>query len=265
MAESTDLHHHLTLAGGAALQAAPPDPEGWVHSWELEAGLDGPGWRFVLFLSGCPLRCVYCHNPDTWVPKEGQHTSAARVAVEIAKYAPVLRRAHGGVTLTGGEPLIQQRFAAAILSTAKAMTLSTAIETSGASGHVEAELLDNLDLAMVDIKSAVPATYRRITGHDPDHALAFLRSLTERGIRLWLRFVLVPDLTDSAVELDAIAALAASLPTLERVEVLAFHQMGAHKWHDMGVDYPLDETPPADLDDVANAVDYLRARKVPAL
>lgn len=224
-----------------------PAVQGFVHSSEAGGAVDGPGVRFVLFLSGCPLRCQYCHNPDTWHMRQGKDTSSREVMAEIASYSQFLKRAHGGVTISGGEPMVQSEFAGEILKGAKAMGLHTAIDTSGFLGkHVSDEFLADVDLVLLDIKAFSETTYREVTGVALQPTLDFARRLADLKKPVWLRYVLVPGLTDHFDEIEALAAFAKELGNVERVDVLPFHKLGEYKWRDCGRPYQLDKTEPPD-------------------
>jgi len=216
---------------------------GRIHSIETCGTVDGPGLRFVIFTQGCPLRCLYCHNPDCRHPEDGQVVSVDELLQEVKKYRSYLR--HGGVTVTGGEPLMQPEFVAEILRQSHALGLHTALDTSGyvqipAAGPV----LAHTDLVLLDIKSYDPALYRRVTHVSLEPTLAFARHLATIGKPVWIRFVLVPGLTDPRDNIEGLADFVATLRNVERVEVLRFHQMGAYKWEQLGYDYALRDTPP---------------------
>lgn len=220
---------------------------GSVHSWELVTAVDGPGTRLTLFLSGCPLRCQYCHNPDTLRMRDGTQTSLDEVVTRIARYVPALKVTGGGVTISGGEPLFQSAFTANVLRSCKRLGLHTALDTSGFLGARASDaLLDDVDLVLLDVKSGLPDTYRTVTGRELAPTLEFGRRLAARGTAMWIRFVLVPGLTDAAENVDAVADYVATLSTVERVEVLPFHQMGRDKWARLGMAYQLNDTQPPD-------------------
>jgi pyruvate formate lyase activating enzyme len=220
---------------------------GRVHSHDLSVGVDGPGTRFALFLAGCPLRCLYCHSPDTWHLRDGTLSTVDEVMVEVDKYTRFIRAAGGGLTVSGGEPLLQPRFTAELLCAAKQRDLHTALDTSGYLGaRADDALLDATDLVLLDIKSWHPDTYRRVTGVDVDPTLAFARRLADRGIPVWVRFVLVPGLTDKPSNVDGIARFVSLLPNVERVEVLPFHRLGVAKYSALGIPFPLANTAPPD-------------------
>ena len=225
---------------------------GSVHSWELVTAVDGPGTRLTTFLSGCPLQCLYCHNPDTLAMKDGHPVTSDELLARIARYRGVFRATGGGITLSGGEVLMQPAFAARILRGAKELGIHTAIDTSGFLGASATDaMLEDVDLVLLDVKSGDPDTYRRVTGRELEPTLEFGRRLAElpHGPEVWVRFVLVPGLTDDEANVEAVAAYAASLNdimpgTVTRVEVLPFHQMGRDKWAALGRDYQLGDTEP---------------------
>ncbi len=218
---------------------------GSVHSWDLSTGVDGPGTRFVVFTAGGPLRCVYCHNPDTWSGRNGQRMSAAEVLALAGRYRRFIGAAGGGLTVSGGEPLLQPAFTRAILSGAQDLGLHTALDTSGYLGaRADDALLDATDLVLLDIKSFDPATAQRVTGRGIAPTLAFARRLAARGQPVWVRFVLVPGWTDDRGNVAGLARFAASLGNVERVDVLPFHTLGAAKYAALGLDYPCAGVPP---------------------
>jgi len=233
------------------------DPStGRVHSIESGGMIDGPGVRFVIFLSGCPLRCLYCHNPDTASPLSGELRSADSLIREIRHQQPFLK----GVSISGGEPLAQSEFCKEIFRGVKKLGLHTAIDTSGHLGeHVDDELMALTDLWLLDIKSSDPETHLHTTGVDREPARAFARRMAAAGRPIWIRFVLVPGLTDAADNIAGVAEFTASLGSaVERVEVLPFHQMGRHKWDAIGRIYQLADTPPASPEEAEVAREIFR-------
>ncbi len=216
---------------------------GRIHSWDLSTGVDGPGTRFVLFTSGCPLRCLYCANPDTWHMRDGREATVDEVMAEIDKYRPFITTAGGGVTLTGGEPLLQPDFTGAVLRRCKEAGLHTALDTSGFLGtRATDELLADTDLVLLDIKSFDVATYRKLTGGSLAPTLNFATRLDRLGVPLWIRYVLVPGWTDDPEAVDGLGAFLAGLGTVDRVDVLPFHKLGAHKYDALGLPFPLRDT-----------------------
>lgn len=222
---------------------------GYAHSYETGSRLDGPGIRTTLFLSGCPLRCQYCHNPDTWRLKHGIRISLERIVSRLGDFAPALRAIKGGLTLSGGEPLVQPAFSRRIFVAAKALGLHTALDTSGFLGaRATDEYLENVDLVLLDIKSWDPETYRRVTKQDVEPTLRFAERLAAMGKPVWIRYVLVPGLTDDPGNVEGVAKFVAPMKNVEWVEVLPFHQLGSFKWTALGLDYELVDTPPASRD-----------------
>jgi len=226
---------------------APDDNEGlfgYAHSYESASRYDGPGLRVVLFLSGCLLRCSYCHNPDTWHLKDGTYVSAQHVVERLKGFASALRALDGGLTISGGEPMVQLAFTRRILAGAKQMGLHTAIETSGFLGdRVDESYLSVLDLVLLDIKSSNPDTYRSVTGRELAPTLRFAERLATIGKPAWVRFTLVPGSTDDPANVDGIARFVAPMKNVEWVEVQPFHQLGEFKWKAMGLDYKHRDTP----------------------
>ena len=233
---------------------------GYCHSYETSSRYDGPGLRVVLFVSGCLLRCTYCHNPDTWHLKDGTYVSADHVLRRVGDFAPVLRPLGGGLTISGGEPMVQLAFTRRIFAGAKAMGLHTAIQTSGFLGdRADESYLSNIDLVLLDIKSSDPDTYRRVTARDLVPTLRFAERLASLSKPVWVRFTLVPDETDDPANVDGIARFVAPMKNVEWVEVQPFHQMGSFKWKAMGLDYKLLNTPPASRDLVNRVIGQFRA------
>jgi pyruvate formate lyase activating enzyme len=211
---------------------------GYAHSYETSSRYDGPGLRVVLFLSGCLLRCTYCHNPDTWHLKDGTYVSAQQVLDRLGSFAPALRALDGGLTISGGEPMVQLALAKRILAGAKKMGLHTAIETSGFLGdRADDSFLSVLDLVLLDIKSSDPATYKKVTARDLAPTLRFAERLAKMNKPVWVRFTLVPGHTDDAANVEGIAKFVAPMKNVEWVEIQPFHQLGAFKWKAMNLEY----------------------------
>src|SRR5262249_15872150 len=211
---------------------------GYAHSYETSSRYDGPGLRVVLWLSGCLLRCTYCHNPDTWHLKDGTYVSAKQVLDRLATFAAALRALDGGLTISGGEPMVQLAFTKRILAGAKKMGLHTAIETSGFLGdRADESFLSVLDLVLLDIKSSDPATYKKVTGRDLAPTLRFAERLAKMNKPAWVRFTLVPRATDNPANVEGIAKFVAPMKNIEWVEIQPFHQLGAFKWKAMGLEY----------------------------
>jgi len=239
------------------------DIVGYVHSWEVGSTVDGPGLRFVGFLTGCLLRCQYCHNPDTWHRHNGHPVTVARAMRQISKYAQVLTISKGGITLSGGEPMVQHEFMMHIFRRCKQLGLHTCIDTCGRLGDrlTDGDLMD-IDLNLLDIKSGDPAIYERVTGHPLAPTLDYARRLSALGRPTWVRFVLVPGLTDAYDNVELLADICAGLKSLERVEILRFHQMGRDKWHKLGLTYPLENTEPPDAELTERVRSQFRSRGI---
>jgi pyruvate formate lyase activating enzyme len=220
---------------------------GFLHSFTTGSTVDGPGVRVVAWTSGCMFRCLYCHNPDTWTMTHGMPVTIAKATDELRKYRHGLRAMSGGFTLSGGEPLMQARFAVKLFAAARAMGIHTALDTNGYFGDRLADAeLDTIDLVLLDLKAWDPDRHRRLTGMDNAPTLEFARRLRGLGRPIWVRFVLVPGWTDDPEEVARVAGFAAELGNVERVDVLPFHQMGRFKWKELGIEYALgDVEPPA--------------------
>jgi pyruvate formate lyase activating enzyme len=250
-AENKAAHsYHDVYSTDAELLEEAENLIGYVHSIEVGSTVDGPGIRLVLFLTGCPMRCQYCHNPDTWHKDNGEPYKVSQMMEKIGKYVEVLKISQGGITISGGEPILQHSFATRVFRSCKALGMHTCLDTSGRLGDrlTDAELHD-IDLQLLDIKSGDPATYERLTGQPLEPTLKYAHRLSDRGRPLWVRFVLVPGLTDDHDNVEKVADICADLRSLERVEVLRFHQMGLAKYKELGVPYPLQhvEPPTAEL------------------
>jgi pyruvate formate lyase activating enzyme len=218
---------------------------GFLHSFTTGSAVDGPGVRVVAWTAGCMWRCVYCHNPDTWTLSNGIPVTIARATEELRKYRHGLKVMAGGLTLSGGEPLMQDRFAVKLLRAAKEMGIHTALDTQGYYGDrlSDAEL-EVADLVLLDLKAWDPERHRRLTGMDNGPTLVFARRLGERRRPVWVRFVLAPGWSDDAEEIARIAGFAAELGNVQRVDVLPFHQMGRFKWKELGLKYELGDVQP---------------------
>lgn len=233
--------------------------KGIIHSFETMGTVDGPGIRFVVFTKGCPLRCLYCHNPDCRSGEGGREISAEEVVREIHKYRSYLRG--GGVTVSGGEPLMQAEFVAAVFEGCHGLGLHTALDTSGYCPIATARpVLAHTDLVLLDIKSYDPQIYQEVTSVSVAPTLAMARHLDKIGKPVWIRFVLVPGLTDAPANVAGLADFAATLGNVERVEVLPFHKMGEYKWERLGLNYLLRDTPEPTAEQVLQVKETFRAR-----
>jgi pyruvate formate lyase activating enzyme len=249
--ESKKAHDYFAVHPGDIEEIKEGDDvTGYVHSWEVGSTVDGPGLRFVGFLTGCLLRCQYCHNPDTWHKYNGRPVTVARAMQVIGKYAQVLKISQGGITLSGGEPQLQREFVSRVFRRCKQLGLHTCLDTSGRLGgkFTDDELMD-IDLHLLDIKSGDPAIYEKVTRQPLQPTLDFSRRLSALARPMWIRFVLVPGLTDGHDNVEKVADIVAGLKSVQRVEILRFHQMGKDKWHKLGLEYQLEnvEPPSAEL------------------
>jgi pyruvate formate lyase activating enzyme len=247
-----DLHSGISpdAPDEAELREEADGAFGYAHSYETASRYDGPGLRVVLFVSGCLLRCSYCHNPDTWHLKDGTYVAAQDVIDRLGGFASALRALDGGLTISGGEPMVQLAFTRRILAGAKKLGIHTAIETSGFLGdRADDRFLSVLDLVLLDIKSSDPETYREVTGRELAPTVRFAERLASVGKPVWVRFTLVPGLTDDPANVEGIARFVAPMKNVEWVEVQPFHQLGAFKWKAMNLLYKHVDTtaPPPDL------------------
>jgi pyruvate formate lyase activating enzyme len=235
---------------------------GAVHSWDLSTGVDGPGTRFVLFLAGCQLRCVYCQNPDTWSERDGRVESVDDVMERVRRYGNVFARTGGGVTVTGGEPLLQPAFTAELMKACRGAGTHTALDTSGSLGaRATDDLLLDTDLVLLDIKSWEPRTYSAVTGGaDVAPTIAFARRLAALERLTWIRFVLVPGLNDAPSNIEPMADFVAGLSNVSRVEVLPFHTLGSAKYQALGLPFPLADRPAPTVQQVEAVRDVFRCR-----
>jgi pyruvate formate lyase activating enzyme len=263
VAETKAVHDYYAIypADEEERKQEEKDLVGYVHSYEVGSTVDGPGLRFVAFLTGCLLRCQFCHNPDTWHLHNGHPITVSRAMKQIAKYAKVLKISKGGVTLSGGEPMVQKPFMTQIFRHCKELGLHTCVDTSGRLGArmTDAELMD-IDLHLLDIKSGDPETYKKITNQPLQPTLDYARRLSELGRPMWVRFVLVQGLSDDFDNVEKVADVCAELKSLERVEILRFHQLGREKWHKLGLTYPLENVEPPDAEVTERVRGQFRSR-----
>lgn len=224
--------------------------DGYIHSLESFGTVDGPGVRLVVFCQGCPLRCQYCHNPDTWEIGKGTRMSAEEIMRQYERNKAFYSR--GGITVTGGEPLLQIDFLLELFALAKARGVHTCIDTSGAT-YREGESaynakLDKLmaltDLVMLDIKHIDRAAHERLTGMSNEGVLAFAKYLEQKNVPLWVRHVVVPGITDGEEQLECLGRFIGGLKNLKALDVLPYHTMGVAKYQQMGIPYPLEGVEP---------------------
>ena len=218
---------------------------GFMHSFTTGSAVDGPGMRVVGWLTGCQFKCVFCHNPDTWKILNGMPVAASRAVEVVKQYRVGLKTMHGGLTISGGEPLLQHRFVLNVFKGVREAGIHTTLETNG---YLGARLADedfaSIDLVMLGLKAITPDLHKRLTGVDNAPVQEFARRLAARKQPVWIRFVVVPGWTDNMDEVGRMADFAASLGNVERVDVLPFHQMGRFKWEKLGMEYQMREAKP---------------------
>jgi pyruvate formate lyase activating enzyme len=247
--------------GESGIKAALASGEtGFVHSFTTGSAVDGPGVRIVAWLTSCQFRCAYCHNPDTWKLTNGIPVTLARAVEVIKQYSHSLGVMNGGLTISGGEPLLQHRFVLNVFAAAKKLKVHTALDSNGYLGdRLNDEDLNSIDLVLLDLKAMTPELHQRLTGMDNKPVHDFARRLARERRPIWVRFVLVPGWTDDMAEVERIAGFAAGLGNVERVDVLPFHQMGRFKWEKLGMDYQLRDTQPPPRATVDEAIGRFRA------
>ena len=239
---------------------------GFLHSFTTGSTVDGPGVRVVAWTTGCMWRCLYCHNPDTWTMSNGIPVSINQAVEGLRKYRHGLQVMSGGFTLSGGEPLMQHRFAMKLFAAAKAMKVHTALDTNGYLGErLTDEDLESIDLVLLDLKQMDPERHRRLTGMDNAQTHAFARRLATRRRPIWVRFVLVPGWSDDDANVAATAAFAASLGVVQRVDVLPFHQLGRFKWKALSLPYELETLEPPSAESVERTLSIFRKEGLNAL
>jgi pyruvate formate lyase activating enzyme len=253
----------LNLSGSsesAVKQALASGDMGFLHSFTTGSTVDGPGVRLVAWTAGCQWRCLYCHNPDTWNVMNGMPVTIERAVEELGKYRHGLKAMGGGLTLSGGEPLMQDRFAVRLFTAARAMGVHTAVETNGYLGErLTDHELTQIDLVMLGVKTWTSKRHRELTGKDIGPTLEFGRRLSHLGRKMWIRFVLVPGLTDDPKNIEQIAKFAVELEVVDRIEVLPFHQMGRYKWRELAIDYTLQDVEPPTNEMIERACEQFRA------
>lgn len=226
--------------------------KGYVHSIETFGSVDGPGIRYVVFMQGCPMRCLYCHNPDTWTIGKGNEVDAEQLIREYEKNAMFYRK--GGITVTGGEPLLQVDFLIELFSLAKEKGIHTCLDTSGITYTPDAteyrekldRLLDLTDLVLLDIKHINSDKHKALTSRSNGNVLAFAHYLAEKGIPVWIRHVVVKGYTDDAEDLRSLGRFIGGLKNVQALDVLPYHTLGESKYHTLGLKYPLEGMPSLD-------------------
>ncbi len=238
--------------------------EGYIHSIETCGTLDGPGIRYVIFLQGCPLRCKFCHNPDSWQINAGKKTSVNDLMEDILRYKNYIKT--GGITLSGGEPLLQAQFATALFKECKRNGIHTAVDTSGAIPlSVSKEAIDEADLVLLDIKSIDTAKCQDLTGKGNEEVLKLLDYLEQTGKEVWIRHVVVPGITENDEDIERMAEYLSRYTVIKRVEVLPFHKMGEYKWKQLNMKYELEDTPTPKKESIEKIKSLLRKYKLNAV
>lgn len=246
--------------------------KGKVHSLESFGLVDGPGVRYVIFLQGCPMRCQYCHNPETWKTEGGSWWTPRELFAQAYRYRNYWKKkgqAHGGITVSGGEPLLQWEFVTELFTLAKDKKVHTALDTAGSIFGTSrlpeedfAKLMDVTDLVLLDLKEMNPQKHKALTGTENAPVLEMARWLSDHGKEMWIRHVVVPGLTDSAEELQEMKSFLSTLKNVGRVELLPYHTMGRAKWESLGIPYVLDGVPTPTEEEMGQAEQILGIEKV---
>ncbi len=220
---------------------------GNIHSVESMGLVDGPGIRYVVFMQGCHIRCVYCHNPDTWSLSGGQKMTPEQLFDKIVRFKPYFDASGGGVTLSGGEPLLQYDFIIEFLKMCKEAGIHTAIDTAGVGVKHYDEILKYTDLVLLDIKHTENDAYKNITGFGMEFFYEFLEALKRaENVDVWLRAVIIPTINDSEDYIKNLWALAKKIPRVKRIELLPYHRLGVNKYHVLDIKYPIEDIPAMD-------------------
>lgn len=236
--------------------------KGYIHSIESCGTVDGPGIRYVVFMQGCPMRCKYCHNPDTWALDGGREVTVEEIMDGWESCKEFLK--NGGITVTGGEPLMQIEFVTELFEKAKRRGVHTCLDTSGITFNRKAEtlaqfdrLIESTDIVMLDIKHIDNDEHINLTGHENTRILDFAQYINEKGVQLWIRHVVVPGITDNGEYLQKLGYFIGGLRMLKALDVLPYHDMGRVKYEQMGMEYPLGDTPPLTKEQAAKARDII--------
>ena len=232
---------------------------GFFHSFTTGSAVDGPGVRLVAWLSGCQFRCVFCHNPDTWKVTNGTPVRLERALEVVGQNRHSLKVMKGGLTISGGEPLLQSHFLVKLFPAVKKLGVHTTLETNGYFGErlTDADL-DSIDLVMLGLKAFEPDLHKRLTGMETTPIHAFARRLAARKHPVWVRYVVVPGWTDTVDEAKRMAEFVGSLGNVQRVDVLPFHQMGRFKWEKLGMDYKMNDAQPPSRETVDKIIAVFR-------
>jgi len=238
------------------------DARGYIHSIYTGGMVDGPGIRTVVFVAGCSLRCLYCHNPDTWYRMRGNKKTVAEILAEVQKYSSYYKFSGGGITLSGGEPSDQPYFSTELLKACRENGIHTVLDTSGcASVEIATEILPNVDLLLLDFKAFEPKNYLRLTGQKIDRPILTLKRAADLNVPVWVRLVLVPGITDNFDELRKMADFLSEFTNIEKIDVLPFHKHGEYKWDELGYEYALADISPPSEELVAQVQEIFRTPK----
>lgn len=237
---------------------------GYIHSIESCGTVDGPGLRYIIFTQGCLLRCQFCHNPDTWEIGKGREVTVSEIIKDLKTYLPFIKASKGGITVSGGEPLLQLDFLLALFKECKKLGIHTTIDTSGGCYSNDplfqeklAKVLQYTDLLLLDIKQINSKKHIKLTGKPNEHILEFAKYLSDRKIPVWIRHVLVPGITDNKEDLQNLRAFIDTLENVDKVEILPYHKLGVYKWQTLGLKYPLEHVEPPTEDVVQMATSIL--------
>jgi len=225
--------------------------KGYIHSIESMGLVDGPGVRCVVFMQGCAMRCKYCHNPDTWHLHSGQEIEAEDLFAKIRRFRPYFESSGGGVTFSGGEPLLQKEFLIDLLRRCKKAGIHTAIDTAGGGMGDFSEILELVDMVLLDIKHVKDDAYRELTGISTGRYEHFVSQLKEYPVEVWVRAVIVPGIHDNLSYIQDLWEQIKRLPRVSKIELLPYHTLGVKKYEALEIPYPLEGVPPMDKKQVA--------------
>lgn len=242
---------------------------GNIHSVETCGTVDGPGIRYIVFTQGCLLRCQYCHNADMWGIGTGKNITTDEIIADLQAYLPFIKASGGGITVSGGEPLLQIPFVKELFMKCSELGIHTALDTSGGCFADTPEyikeldgLLQYTDLVLLDLKHIDRNKHRKLTGKFNDHILTFAKHLSNKQVPVWIRHVLVPGITDNEHDLRKLGEFISTLSNVEKIEILPYHKLGVYKWEALGLKYPIQDVEPPSEDAVKRAYELLTERKV---
>lgn len=233
---------------------------GYIHSIETMGLVDGPGVRFVVFMQGCPLRCLYCHNPDTWATNSGLEMTPSELVSKIVRYKSYFAD-KGGVTFSGGEPLLQSEFLLECLKLCKKENIHTCLDTCGVGGNINDEILDYTDLILYDIKAIKSDSYTEMTGAKINKSLEFLELAQKKKISLWIRSVIIPTLNDTIEYMNELYEFLKDVKHIERIELLPYETYGVYKYKELGIRYRLDGIEAMDKNECEKLQNYLLEKR----